>query len=129
MALIRAFAHLSVVFFLACLAIACGTRFLRSVSLCIEGTLEEALYSAALFFAALEVVAFGLARFGLLRQNIVLALLGAAALLAGKSWLQLMKLARAGVSYARSVRQSPMTLFVVSLVLICFGVDALMAMA
>ena len=129
MALIRAFAHLSVVFFLACLAIACGTRLLRSMSLSVEGALEEALYSAGLFFAALEVVVFGLARFGLLRQNIVLGVLGAAAILAGKGWLRLAKLARAGVCHVRWASQSPLTLSVVTLVLICFGIDALMAMA
>jgi hypothetical protein len=129
MALIRAVAHLAVVFFLACLSIACGTRLLRSISLSIGEGLEDALYSAGLFFAALEVVAFGLARFGLLRRDIVLGLLGAAAVLAGKDWLQLAKLARVGVCYMRSLRQTPLTLFVVTLVLSCFGIDALMAMA
>ena len=129
MALIRAFAHLSVVFFLACLAIACGTRLLRSMSLSTEGALEEALYSAGFFFVALEVVLFGLARFGLLRQNMVLAVLGGAAILAGQGWLQLAKLARVGVCYVRRMSQSPLTLSVVTLVVICFGIDALMAMA
>lgn len=129
MALIRAVAHLSVVFFLACLSIACGTRLLRSVNLSTKQALEDVLYSAGIFFAALEVVLFGLARFGLLHRHVVLSVLGASAFLAGRGWLKLAELAKAGADHLRRARQSPMTLSLVILVLGCFFTDALLTTA
>jgi len=129
MALVGALAHLCEVFLLACIAIACGTRLLRSMGLRAEGVLEEGLYSAGLFFATLEVVLFFLAMFGLLRQTVVLAVLGMAAILAGKEWLQFPKLAASFLRLVRRTGQSPLTFLIGALTFICFAIDGLMAMA
>jgi hypothetical protein len=130
MALVATLGHLCVVAFLACLAIAFGTRLLKWLGLATElGGLEEALYAAGLFFAALEVGLFALSRFGWLRQSVVLGVLGGAALLSGKGWLQLLDLARAVAGQVRAIRRSPMVLVVVILVLLSLATYALMAMA
>lgn len=129
MALIGTFAHLCVVFLLACLAIAFGTRMLRSLRLSVDGALEEALYATGLFFAALEVALFFLGMFGWLRQSTVLIVLGGAALVSGEGWLQLPQLARALVGQLRRTKRSRVTLLVITLILISLAVDALMAMA
>jgi len=118
-----------VVFLLACLAIACGTRLLEAMNLYVGGVLEEALYSMGLFFAALEVVLFALAGFGFLRQSTAIGLLAGAAILAGRGWLRLPKLAGALVGQMGRVSRSRLMVIVCTLVLVSLAVDALMAMA
>lgn len=129
MTLIAALRYLGVVLVLACLAIALGTRVLRWLGMSAAGRLEEALYAAGLFFIGLEVSLFVLATFGWLRQGIVLAVLGAAGLVAGKQWLELPNLAMAFAGEVRRVGRSVLTVLIVGVVLICLTVDALMAMA
>jgi len=129
MAIIGAFAHLSVVLLLACLAIACGTRLLSWISLSVEGALEAALYAAGVFFAALEIILFLVASFGGLRQSIVLVVLAGAALLAGDGWMQLPRLAKIFLGHVRRAMRSPVTCLVVTLIPICLAIEGLMAMA
>ncbi len=129
MALAGALGHLSVVFLLACLAIACGTRLLAAMNLRVEGVLEEALYAAGLFFAALEVILFALAGFGFLRQSTAIVLLAGAAILAGKGWLRLPKLAGAFIGQMRRVSGSRLMVIICVLIFVTLMVDALMAMA
>ena len=129
MALAASIGYLCVVLAIASLAIASGTRLLQWFSLPAEEGLETALYAAGLFFAALEVVLFALAMLGWLRREVVLTLLVAMAILAGKHWAEIPKLARALASRTGHGEQpSPMWL-VKSLVLLSLGISALMAMA
>jgi hypothetical protein len=102
---------------------------LTSLGLSIDGGLEEALYAAGLFFAALEVALFVLTSFGWLRQSVVLVVLTGAALASREGWLRLPKLARAFVDQASRTTRSPVGFVVVTLILICLVIDALMAMA
>jgi Dolichyl-phosphate-mannose-protein mannosyltransferase/Protein of unknown function (DUF1420) len=129
MAIIGAFAHLFVVFLLACLGIAFGTRMLKSLGLDAEGNLEEALYAAGLFFASLQVIVFLLAVFGWLNPTVLLVVLSGEALLAGKAWLQVGRVGEALISSVRRARQSPTMLFLIVLSTVCMVADAFLAMA
>jgi hypothetical protein len=102
---------------------------LKWLGLSTEGNLEEALYAAGLFFATLQLVMFVMANFGWLRRSVIFVALSAAAIAAGRGWLQLPKLARAFVSEVRKTKPSFFVGGVLALVVISLLTDALMAMA
>ena len=129
MALIATISLLSLVFALGCLAIACGTRMLGWLGVSAGEGLEAALYAAGLFFVVIEVLFFFLSLFGWLRQSVVLIVIGGAALIAGKAWLETQRLA---VSLGRRLRRtirSPLILATAIVISGCLIVDAFLAMA
>ena len=129
MALTVASAHLCVVFVLACIAVAAGTRLLRRLGLSADGALEEAVYAAGLFFAVLQVMLLLLAEFGWLRRGVVIPMLCAVAVSAGTGWLQI---GRVGAEFVRSLqraRKSILWMGIIALTTVCVLVDAFMAMA
>lgn len=130
MALVATFGQLLIVCMLGCLALAFGTRMLRWLGISSDGgSLEEALYAVGLFFAILQALLFILALFGGLRQSVVMVVLGGTAVLAGKDWFQVGRLAGMLSRTIQRARQSPLMLAMVALVISCLVVDAFLAMA
>ena len=129
MALIESLASLLIVLVLACLAIAFGTRMLGWLDLSVAGCLERSLYAAGLAFTALQMVSFILGLLGWLNQALIIVVLGTAALVAGKDWLQVPRLAEALIRAAQRARHSSLTLTMMIATLVCLVVDALLAMA
>ena len=129
MALISALGYLATVLMLACLGLAFGTRMLRWFGICADSRLEQALYAEGAFFVLLQVLVFILGFIGWLRALIVLVMLAAMALLAGREWLQVTGLAGALRSSVRRAAHSYLTLVIVGLTALCVVVDAALAMA
>jgi Dolichyl-phosphate-mannose-protein mannosyltransferase len=128
-ALIIALGNLCIICILCCLAIAFGTRMLNWLGISSGAGAEDAMYALGFFFATLQALLFILALFGWLRQSVVLVVLGGAALLAGKAWLQVGRLGMMLVKAAQRATQSRITLAIMVLITGCVVVDALLAMA
>lgn len=129
MALALSLAYLSTVLLLACIAIAAGSKAFQSLGLSVDGALEQAVYASGLFFATFQVILLFLGLFGWLRLSVVLPILCAMAIWAGKSWLQVGHLGSAFVGSLRRARNSIHWAGIVALTIVCALVDALMAMA
>lgn len=129
MTLIAALATLAVVFALACLGVAFGSRMFSWFGVSVDGGLERALYGSGLFFASFQALAFLLSIFGFLNPSIVIATLVVAALLAGKEWKQVDRLAGTFVARVWVATREPLTLILILSTIVFLGLDALLSTA
>lgn len=129
MALLISIGWLAAVFLLCLPAIAFGARLMDWWGLRAENFLEQTLFAAGLSFAILQVIVHGLIAAGWLRRAVLLVLLAVMAVVAGRGWLLIGRLAITGRAFLARARESRIAFVSTLAIAFLLILDALMAMA
>ena len=109
MILVSAVEGTFILFLLACVAGASGSRMLRWFGVSLGDGLERTLLGAGLFLAFFQILAFALSLFGYLNAPVVIAILVVAAVAAGSEWKQIGALAAKFIARLRGAARDPLT--------------------